>query len=100
MAEDWERIGLTVNRTPEDPATFLVKNRSRKTGETGQLYAPPSPLDEPNLTWQRTMHTKGPLYLLAEGPFDQSLDQIAAELDPDKRLQETVALANIDQITP
>jgi peptide/nickel transport system substrate-binding protein len=94
VAEDWEKIGLTVNRAKEDPASFLVKIRSRKTGETGMLYAPPSPLDEPSLLWQRTMNSRGPLYLLAEGPFDQALDQIAAELDPDKRTPLTVALAN------
>jgi peptide/nickel transport system substrate-binding protein len=94
VAEDWEKIGLTVNRTKDDPATFLVKNRSRKTAEVGQLYGPPAPLDEPSLLWTRTMHSKGPLYLLAEGPFDEAIDQILAELDQDKRVALSQTLAN------
>jgi peptide/nickel transport system substrate-binding protein len=94
VAQDWEKVGLTVNRLKEDPATFLPKQRARKTGEVGQLYAPPTPLDEPSLLWQRTMNTRGALYLLAEGPAsDQALDQISAELDPNKRVVLSVALA-------
>jgi peptide/nickel transport system substrate-binding protein len=94
VAQDWQKIGVTVDRIKEDPATFLPKQRARKTGEVGQLYAPPTPLDEPSLLWQRTMNTRGPLYLLAEGPAsDKALDQISAELDPDKRVALSVALA-------
>jgi ABC-type transport system substrate-binding protein len=92
VAQDWERVGIRVNRAKEDPATFMPKVRSRKSGLTGQLYAPPSPLDEPSLLWNRCIYTKGALYLLAEGPFDQELEAITAELNPDKRTMLTTAM--------
>jgi peptide/nickel transport system substrate-binding protein len=92
VAQDWEKVGITVNRAKEDPATFMPKARARKSGITGQLYAPPSPLDEPSLLWNRCIYTKGALYLLAEGPFDQQLEQISAELNPDKRTVLTTAM--------
>jgi ABC-type transport system substrate-binding protein len=92
VAQDWERIGITVNRIKEDPASFVVKLRNRKTGVTGELFAPPTPLDEPGPQWLRTLHTRGPQMLLAEGPFDQAIDEIAAELDDSRRLQLTEAL--------
>jgi len=92
VAQDWEKIGITVNRAKEDPATFVVKARTRKSDVTGQLYAPPSPLDEPSLLWNRCIYTKGALYLLAEGPFDQQLEAISAELNQEKRTALTTAL--------
>jgi peptide/nickel transport system substrate-binding protein len=92
VAQDWEKIGITINRVKEDTSTFQVKARNRKTGVTGQLYAPPSPLDEPSLLWQRCINTRGALHLLAEGPWDQQLDAIAAELDSDKRTALTATL--------
>jgi peptide/nickel transport system substrate-binding protein len=92
VAQDWEKLGITVNRAKEDPATFNIKRRQRKTGQTGELYAPPSPLDEPSLLWNRCIHSKGALFLLCDGQYDQQLDEITAELNTDKRTTLTTAL--------
>ena len=88
VALDWERIGIKVRRTPEDLGSFLSKTRARRTAQTAWVYGAP-PFDEPSLGWQRTIWTKGAFNLLAEGPFDQDLDMILRELDPEKRTKAT-----------
>jgi peptide/nickel transport system substrate-binding protein len=91
VALDWEKIGIKVRRVPEAFSTFLPKIRSRKTARTHWVYGSP-PFDEPALGWQRTIHTKGAFYLLADGPYDEDVDTILKELDTEKRARMTHAL--------
>jgi ABC-type transport system substrate-binding protein len=91
VALDWEKIGIKVRRVPEAFSTALPKIRARKTGRTHWVYGSP-PFDEPALGWQRTIHTKGAFYLLADGPYDEEVDSILHELDAEKRARMTQAL--------
>jgi peptide/nickel transport system substrate-binding protein len=91
VALDWEKVGIKAKRVPEDFGSFITKVRARKTGPTSWCYASP-PFDEPSLVWQRGVHTSGAFNILAEGPYDQEIDAILAELNPDKRTQMTSAL--------
>jgi peptide/nickel transport system substrate-binding protein len=84
VALDWEKIGIKVKRVPEDFASFLPKNRARKTGKRHWVYGAP-PFDEPGLAWQRTVWTKGAFNLLCEGPYDAEVDAILREVDAEKR---------------
>ena len=52
---DWERIGIKVRRSQGDIGSWLPPNRARKTSVSGFSYSPPSPADDPALSWQRTM---------------------------------------------
>ena len=88
VALDWEKIGIKVRRVPEAFSNFLPKNRARKTGKTHWVYGSP-PFDEPSLAWQRTVWSKGAFSLLAEGPYDEDLNTILKELDPEKRARLT-----------
>ena len=88
VALDWEKLGIKVKRVPEDFGNFLPKVRSRKTGPTSWANGLP-PFDEPVLAWQRGVWTKGAFGLLAEGPYDQEINAILAELDATKRAQLT-----------
>ena len=93
-ALDWEKVGIRTKRVVEDIGTFSPKGRLRKTGVVGRPYTAPSARDEASLNWQLGINTKGTFNLLAEGPWDDQLQAIASELDPDKRTRLTVALAN------
>ncbi len=55
------------------------------------VYGSP-PFDEPGLVWNRTIHSKGPFSLLVEGPYDEDIDTIMKEIDPEKRIPLTSAL--------
>ncbi|MCC7105792.1 MAG: ABC transporter substrate-binding protein [Chloroflexi bacterium] len=92
VALDWEKVGIKSKRVPEDMANFLAKNRARKLGLAAWTYGSP-PFDEPSLVWQRCIWSKGVFNILAEGPFDQDLDAIFQQLDPDKRVKLTHDLA-------
>ncbi len=50
------------------------------------------PFDEPSLAWQRAVHSKGAFNILAEGPYDEEIDTILREINPDKRTKLTQAL--------
>ena len=88
VALDWEKIGIKVRRVPEAISNFLPKVRARKTNKTHWVYGSP-PFDEPSLVWQRAIWTKGTFNILAEGPYDQDLDAILAELDDARRAKLT-----------
>jgi peptide/nickel transport system substrate-binding protein len=91
VALDWEKVGIKVKRVPEAISSFISKNRTRKTGKTHWTYGSP-PFDEPSLAWQRAVHSKGAFNILAEGPYDEEIDTILREIDPDKRTKLTQAL--------
>ena len=91
VALDWEKVGIKVRRVPEAFSNFLPKNRARKTNKTHWVYGSP-PFDEPVLAWQRCIYSKGPFNLLCDGPYDEDVDTISRELDPEKRARMTYAL--------
>jgi peptide/nickel transport system substrate-binding protein len=88
VALDWEKIGIKSKRIPESVSTFGPKSRNRKTNKTHWVYGSP-PFDEPVLAWQRILHTKGAFNLLCEGPYDEDIDTVARELNPERRAKLT-----------
>jgi peptide/nickel transport system substrate-binding protein len=88
VALDWEKIGIKPKRFPEMSSTFGPKSRMRKTNRTHWVYGSP-PFDEPVLAWSRIIHSKGAFNLLCDGPYDEDIETIMKEFDPDKRTRLT-----------
>jgi len=91
VALDWEKVGVKVRRVPEAISSFLPKIRARKTGKTFTVYGSP-PWDEPVIGWQRVFHSKGAFNLLLDGAYDEEIDAVAREFDPDRRAKLTRAM--------
>jgi len=91
VALDWEKVGIKSKRLPEAPSTFGPKSRARKTGKTHWVYGAP-PFDEPVLAWTRIIHSKGAFNLAVDGGYDEEIETIAREMDPEKRARMTGAL--------
>ncbi len=88
VALDWEKIGIKSKRVPEAISSFGAKSRMRKTNKTHWVYGSP-PFDEPVLAWQRIIHSKGAFNLLCEGPYDEDIDTVVKELNPERRAKLT-----------
>jgi peptide/nickel transport system substrate-binding protein len=91
VALDWEKIGIRSRRFPEASSTFGPKSRARKTNKTHWVYGAP-PFDEPVLAWTRIVHSKGAFNLVVDGGYDEEIETIAREMDPEKRARLTSAL--------
>ena len=88
VALDWEKVGIKVKRVPESISSFIGKVRQRKTVKTFTVYGSP-PWDEPVIGWQRCFHSKGAFNLLLDGAYDEEIDTVYRELDPDRRAKLT-----------
>lgn len=86
VAQDWERIGLTVERVTEDYATWIGKVRARSWD--GSWAFAVQLLDEAQIFYRAVAYTGAAGIQLAESvEWDAAIDAISAEMDYDARAQ-------------
>jgi peptide/nickel transport system substrate-binding protein len=84
VALDWEKLGIKVKRVPEAASSYGPKVRLRKTDRRFSVYGSP-PYDEPVAGWERVIHSKGAFNLLLDGAYDEAIDAVMREFDPERR---------------
>lgn len=94
IASDLAKIGVTVQRVDEDMGTFVAKVRAHDTAGVGRVYVNPATIAEPVTLWALTLRDQGIGYYLANGLYQDNVNEVLAIADPDKRQKAAVKLGD------